>query len=307
MRPIAAAEVGAVEAAERFGDLLGATFSSRVERKVCSALPEMVGAWNKWQAPEEARAKVADAITFYAAASDLLASWQGPQFSAYLDLLDARLGMGLDVEAYQAAVESLASLVGEKSSRQSVERAIDCAELLADKACADSKVRAEFLNRLVGKASAMTRLLDDAAQSTLSLVCVSLGLAGLQVPTQAQEGEAAAFPSGPRRGTAKGGKLSEARRRIGAYTLHEPAGQRFKQLAEERYPVEVVLNHDHVETVALKHLCELDAVVVVTRCAKHAATDAIGRYAAKEKIQYAEGGGTSSMLRALQEFLDRVA
>ncbi|MFM8386311.1 MAG: hypothetical protein ACKOCB_05755 [Planctomycetia bacterium] len=291
------------EAADRLHDLLGSTFTPSVERMVQERLPEMVGAWTAWQAPDLAKAKVADAITLYAAASDLLGSWPPPQFHAYCELLEARLGTVMGAEAYQAAVESLGCLVGEKASRQSVERAIDCAEILVDKACGDSTSRAGFLDRLVAKASAMAYLLDEAAKATLSAICRSLGLSGLPADLGAAAGGASRVAERPAASLARAGKVAPGRLRIGAYTLEKPAGQRFKKLAEQQYAVEVVLNHDHVETNAIQSLGKLDAVIVVTRRAKHAATDALGRYVHKDKLCYADGGGTSSMLRALEGFL----
>lgn len=307
-RALVPSTIDADEAAEKFCERLGATFTSRIDGKVQLALPEMVGAWNQWDAPDKFKSKVADAITFYAAASELLTGWGPAQFTAYSDMLDARLAMGADRGAYQAAVESLASLVGAQASRQSVERAIECAEILADQTCADSKAREEFLSRLAGRAAAMLHMLDRAAQLTLDAVCTSLGLLGLRlpyaVPARGWTTEVAEGAVGLSTTNARGAAV---RRRIGAYTLEEASGRRFKALAEKQYPVEVVLNHDHVETTALRELRKLEVVIVVTRRAKHAATDAIERYVDKDRIVYAKGGGSSSMLRELASFLDSAA
>ncbi len=272
-----------------------------------TALPEVVGAWHGWEGGLAAKGRVADAIIYYVAVTEGLCQWPMGQVLSYADLVGERLSMGMDAVAYGDALSSLKPLVGPKASRVSLERAIEFAELLVDQLCPDASAREEFLSSIAGRASGMYGKFDEGALATFEAICRSLGLGELAMavrPRSAVLAGHAAEGGGPRF-AASGARRSCPR--VGAYTLEQAAGQRFKEIAEQLHRVEVVLNHDLVETTALREMGRhTDVVIVVTRCAKHAATDAIRRHVDKEQIVYADGRGSSSMLRALQTYLQRV-
>ncbi|MCC7066699.1 MAG: hypothetical protein IT456_28145 [Planctomycetes bacterium] len=298
-RALLSLEGGLDEVTTKFCDCLCATRPPRMEDCVLASLPEMVGAWHGWDAPPNAKAKIADAIIYYVAVTKIVNQWPSCHIRAYADLVSERLAWSIHVAAYRYVVESIRPLVGREASRASVELAIEFAELLADSSCPDAVVREGFLSAVAGKVKSMAQKLDHATWAAFQSICRSLDLPELVLPEKLR---GLADGEGPHLNGASG--MSRPLLRIGAYTLEAGAGRRFKEIAEAVHGVQVVLNHDHVETSAIKELGQTDAVIVVTRCAKHAATDAIRRHVGKDRILYADGRGSSSMLRALKTYCE---
>ena len=90
---------------------------------------------------------------------------------------------------------------------------------------------------------------------------------------------------------------------VAIYTLDESSGKRARDLINIAYKdVDVRLSHDHVGSDQLKNLAKnADYFLIVTRSAKHAATNFIKdeRPNHKRPIDYPTGKGTSSILTAI--------
>jgi len=90
---------------------------------------------------------------------------------------------------------------------------------------------------------------------------------------------------------------------IGIYTLSESAGKNAKEYLEDKIEnVRVILNHDKVATIALKHVADVsDYMVIVMQSAKHAATGEIQkiRRLNNKEVLFPLGKGSSSILSVL--------
>jgi hypothetical protein len=91
---------------------------------------------------------------------------------------------------------------------------------------------------------------------------------------------------------------------IAIYTLTESAGRQARGLLETAVPgLRVQLNHDHGGTGPLAALARnADLFVIVANSAKHAATDFIREKRGRRPLVYAAGRGTSSVIRAVEEW-----
>jgi hypothetical protein len=95
---------------------------------------------------------------------------------------------------------------------------------------------------------------------------------------------------------------------VAIYTLDESSGRRAKLLMETIYEgVDVRISNDHVGTETLRSLArEADYFVVVTRSAKHAATEFIKaqRPDGKRELIYPLGKGSTSILSAIRKAVE---
>ena len=92
---------------------------------------------------------------------------------------------------------------------------------------------------------------------------------------------------------------------IGLYSLDEAATKRAKAAIESIFPgVEVKSSHDHVASDPLRAMTtNVDLMIVATKVAKHAATDAIREARGDLPLVYASGKGSSSIVRAALEWI----
>jgi hypothetical protein len=89
---------------------------------------------------------------------------------------------------------------------------------------------------------------------------------------------------------------------IGLYTLDEGVGRRVRNLINEVADVEIRLNHDKQATDQLRAVAQnTDLMVVVTGCAKHAATNYIEDVRGEQPVVYPDGTGSSSIMRAIRK------
>jgi hypothetical protein len=95
---------------------------------------------------------------------------------------------------------------------------------------------------------------------------------------------------------------------VAIYTLDESSGKRASDLIGMIYQdADIRVNHDHVGTEQLRHLARhADYFLMVTRSAKHAATNFIKDERPKEKrpVDYPSGKGSSSIISALRKALE---
>jgi len=168
--------------------------------------------------------------------------------------------------------------------------ALDLAELLANHACPDSERRLRFVLRVVEASRRLAHRLSSTDGLVIGLLCQDYAI---DCPTEfAQDEDAEATEVGE----ALSGK------KVGIYTLDEPAGQRAASVVETRCrAVRVELNHDHECTKRLINLARAaDLFVFAWKSSKHQAFYCVKdhRDADNPMIQ-AQGKGTSSILRAV--------
>jgi hypothetical protein len=92
---------------------------------------------------------------------------------------------------------------------------------------------------------------------------------------------------------------------IGLYSLDEAATRRAAAVLESVFPdLEIRSSHDHVASDPLRAMTSnVDLMIVATRVAKHAATDAIREARGDRPLVYASGKGSSSIVRAALEWI----
>jgi hypothetical protein len=208
------------------------------------------------------------------------------------DLTATLLLVGLDQTEYGSLVADLEDLMGAHLSVFTFGWALDLAELLANHACPDSERRLRLALRVIEEARRLAHRLSYADGLVIGLLCQDyaidypIELAKDDDAEVAQVGEALAD------------------KKVGIYTLDEPAGQRAASLVESRCrAVRVELNHDHECTKRLINLARTaDLFVFAWKSSKHQAFYCVKdhRDADNPMIQ-AQGKGTSSILRAVFE------
>lgn len=96
-------------------------------------------------------------------------------------------------------------------------------------------------------------------------------------------------------------------RRVGIYSLLEPAARRASDWIKELWPsVDVTLSHDHVNSSRLEAMVRgVDVLLIQTSRATHAATSAIGDATAQNtEVIYVNGRGATSIVRGLIEWVE---
>ena len=93
--------------------------------------------------------------------------------------------------------------------------------------------------------------------------------------------------------------------RIAIYSLTESSSRQAKSAIEEIAPTAIVdCNADHGGTARLRALADnADLFVIAWRSAKHAATDFIRKHREYRPLLFAQGRGSSSILRAIEDHL----
>lgn len=91
-----------------------------------------------------------------------------------------------------------------------------------------------------------------------------------------------------------------AGRNVLLYSLDQRVLDRVSEGLQQLAPgVKVACAHDSVGSPALRQKArQADVVVLATRCAKHAATGFITQHAKASVIDYADGSGSASLMRA---------
>ncbi len=95
-------------------------------------------------------------------------------------------------------------------------------------------------------------------------------------------------------------------KRVAIYTLMEPTGRRVQNLLSDLCPeCRVDVNSERDGNKILENLAKtVDVFIVISGCAKHAATESIERYRPADKcILRPTGRGSSSVLNALSDYL----
>ncbi len=186
--------------------------------------------------------------------------------------------------------ERLLREIGSESDRWAApERAstvLDIVDSLVLSACPDEAARQQLGYRLLTPLSRHAERLDVADLSFARVLDGELGL-GLSWQTE-QDDELAQSEA-----------WQSADVNLLLYSLDEKVLKRVTEQLNSVAPnVRVTASSDHVGSPRLRQWVQsADLVVLITRCAKHAATGFISAHTNSEKIAYVDGSGSASLLR----------
>lgn len=207
------------------------------------------------------------------------------------DIVTTLLSMGLNKAEYTALLADLEDLLGKQMSVFKVGWALDLTELLAIHTCPESEQRLRLVLGVIEKARPIAHRLTPTDTLVVQNLCQDYGI---DCPTEfiREAGDTVTAEAVD----------ALAGKKVGIYTLEEPAGQRAASLLGTRCPtVSVELNHDHECTNRLINLARsADIFVFAWKSSKHQAYYCVknNRNSAHPMIQ-ARGKGTSSILRAV--------
>ena len=210
-----------------------------------------------------------------------------------VDEIDKLLAIGCSVEDYQRLIETVCVVWGPFLTDRSFGLGIRAIEILASgQPTGETNLRSfagPIFSRVtsanVGRLRVEDVLVGDLLSNELGL---GLELRSLLAEVLEQTQEEISWS-----GT------------IGIYSLDEAATRRAKTVLESVLPgVEVKSNHDHVANDRLRAMVtNVDLMVVATKVATHAATDAIREARGDLPLVYASGKGSSSIVRAVLEWI----
>lgn len=206
------------------------------------------------------------------------------------DMAATLLHIGLDENDYATLLSDLEDLMGTQMSIYTLSWALDMAEVLAIHTCPNAEQRLRLVVSVVDRAHRMAHRLSPADSVVIEQLCKDFDI---ECPADlVRRDDTGVFE--PER-TLSGKK-------IGIYTLMEPAGQRAAALLVQLCPtVRVELNSDHECTKRLINLARsADLFIFAWKSSKHQAFYCVkdNRDTDNPLIQ-PQGKGTSSILRAL--------
>jgi hypothetical protein len=174
----------------------------------------------------------------------------------------------------------------------------DTLQLLAHQQCPDPDARSSFTAETAATLGAFANALPEEHRIALHEAYDRLG----------QPGMLEVAPATPSIDDEAWCGLES--RRIFIYTLVEPAGMRAREYIAAREPTATieVWFEQNAERRMLESAAAADLVVIATRAAKHAATEAIERaVSSRNPVVYPTGKGWSSIVAAVREELPRLA
>jgi hypothetical protein len=175
----------------------------------------------------------------------------------------------------------------------SIDRAVtvlDLVDSLIVAACPDRDARSAFAYRVLGPLVNHSMRLDQHTRDFAQQLTAELEL-GLRWPLPVEQ---------PQNPVAELEDWRDSRASLLLYSLDEKVLVRASERLQVEAPgVRTVLRSDHVGSPQLRqYVRNADAVVMVTRCATHAATGFISQHIAQDRITYVEGAGSASVLQA---------
>jgi hypothetical protein len=214
------------------------------------------------------------------------------ELEATTDVLWLQLIAGVSDKDYEQLVGDLGDAWRRVGSPAFAWWAADVAEVLAS--FSGSSLRASFVAGVVGDLTPHARRCDPVTLELINSIGRELDVPGVPTPELSEVGDADPF-------------LGLDGMKIGIYSLMESSCRRAKEFLEDRARVKVTLNHDTVGGGGslLAMVQESDVVVMAVRSAQHAATDFIKQNRPRgAPLIVASGKGSSSMIRAIVEWLD---
>jgi hypothetical protein len=217
---------------------------------------------------------------------------------ALLDLAEASIEIGVTPDRYIQLVGDLLEFFQRIRSTNGFGWGLEVLDQLLDIPCPDDAARQRFASGLVGAAQRSDLRLTQLQVEVLEQLATLAGLPGVtqhfpRVTQKVGRGEGI-----DQLAAALSGKT------VAIYTLTAGVAERastyITRLAKD---CQVWTSQDKVASERLVHFAKsADVFVVVTRSAKHAATDAIRANRGDAALLYARGKGTSSVLEALREW-----
>lgn len=240
-------------------------------------------------APLSARALIRNAIMFD--------RFSPGDLTTITALLEIALRSGMRQTHYDELLHELQSSYQQWSSPSNASFVLDLVDRLATAACPDEDARRNFISTVFGPLLRHLPRLHSVDRSFAATLTGEVGL-DLDWTLATVDSEGRGQDS-----------VSPTTRKVLLYSLDEGVLTRCEDQLERNFPsLRVTTSHDHVGGAQLKEkVRNADIVVIATRCAKHAATGFIGKYAEPGVIFYAQGSGSASLLRATYEALDAFA
>ncbi len=235
---------------------------------------------------------VFSALLFLLAYTDTLSS---DELDLAKNLASTLLKYETQVKEYQKTVAFLSDIWKKKQSLHYLDWGLDVVELFVLYPAADFNATISFFNGILQLAAQKKNFLSEGQWAILELLAVDYGLsdhvASIRPTRQAIEKDKShtAFLNG---------------KKIGIYTLEEPAGKRAKDVIKKLYPgAKVELNHDHEATPALISLAKsADFFIFAWKSSKHQAFYCVqDNIKNKENLLLPAGKGTTSILISLSE------
>jgi hypothetical protein len=200
-----------------------------------------------------------------------------------------------DAAAYRRSVDTVAKIFEAIRSPQILGWALDVCDSLSQRRVRDADARLRLLTQVVQACQEFSSRLESVQTHQLRLLAQEAKLDPPKLPPT---------PS-PASGEAQ--TLDETRYRVAIYSLDEAATRRAVEILKSLHPHWVIdTNADHVCTDRLKALAQHAHVFVFAwRCSKHAAYFCVKASSQRENLVMARGVGTTSLVAAAIEFLQR--
>ncbi len=206
------------------------------------------------------------------------------------ELLSALLDNGVSEKVYRQLLQDVSNFIPSGAGTTDVFWLLDLADILSRHSAINEGERNQVLNKIL---SSLTPIMNN--------------LSPIQRKAYRRIADIGGWPPCPDEDNEEltticdllNGKL------VGIYTLTEQAGRQAATTLKNLAPgVKVEVSSEHVCTPKLKSLSKnADIFVVTSTSAKHAATDCINQNRPSEKILYAAGRGSCSILRTVEESL----
>lgn len=240
-------------------------------------------------APLSARALITCALAY---------DWLGPgDLLALQALTEIVLRSSPSATTYRQLLDEIADTCDRWVAPERAAIALDFADRLVMEAHPAPDAREAFAWALLLPLNVHQDRLDPADWAMARRLSSELGIT-LDWHTQPREGHAQDTEAGLR---------DAAGRNVLLYSLDERVLDRVGEALQQLEPgIKVSLAHDSVGSPQLRQKArQADVVVLATRCAKHAATGFITQHAKTAVIDYADGSGSASLLRAAVHCLVR--
>jgi hypothetical protein len=209
------------------------------------------------------------------------------------ELVRSLFEVGVPTEKYEKLFDNVKTLWSNAKSVKHLDWALDVAELIAINPSPKPELGLNYFIDVLGVVAASTHRVDRANWLTLDVL--------------AQDFNAVEYVEQLKPAVDDVKETSEenplAGKKVGIYSLTEPAAIRAKQLLETMYPgVNVVVNHDHEETEALSNLAKsVDLFVFAWRSSKHQAYYCVKKYIQADRLLLPQGKGSTSIVNCLLE------
>ncbi|WP_133250330.1 protein DpdD [Novacetimonas pomaceti] len=212
-------------------------------------------------------------------------------------LIEALLVSGPSLEDYHTLIASIYEIAGDGFGVDMVYWMLEIVEAFMNAATPDAKAREDFFHRVLARTVPIYGRLTQLQRVAINLLSSELGWSLPDVSAIDQTLAASSDKTLENR---------LAGLRVAIYSLTESASRQAKVALEKiSASVTVETNADHGGTDRLRALAENSDIFVLNwLSAKHAATDFIRAHRGDKPLVYSQGKGFSSMLRAIEDFLN---